>query len=339
MRPDAHSSAAAALSAPSRRISVALCTYNGARFLDAQLESILAQTRQPDELVACDDGSTDETVPILERFRQRTPFAVRIERNPSTLGSTKNFEKAIGLCTGDLIATSDQDDIWLPEKLALCEAAFSADPTLGLVFSDAEVVDEELRPLGHTMWDAIHFGKAYRRRVRSGGSFEILLRQWLVTGATMMFRADLRSLVLPIPPIWIHDGWIATISGALSPVGLVERSLVKYRQHAAQQIGGKKLTLRELYKKAREIGPPQYRLAYEQFILARDRLQTFTERLRSQAFLPMLDGKVRHQRRRLDISECKSRVRRVLWTLGELFRGGYTRYSPNTRHFIKDMFL
>lgn len=321
------------------RISVALCTYNGARFLEAQLDSIVAQTRQPAELVICDDRSTDDTLAIVERFRQRAPFPVRIERNPATLGSTKNFEKAISLCTGSLIATCDQDDVWFPEKLAANEAVFVADPARGLAFSDAEVVDEVLRPMGHTMWQSIELGSIDRRRVRNGKAFEVLLRRWLVTGATMMFRADFLPYLLPIPANWIHDGWIAFIIGAMAPVGLVERPLVAYRQHAAQQIGGKKLGWRELYQKAREIGPSHYRLAYERFVLARERLQAFSDKLSNPAFATLMDGKVRHQKRRLDIAECKSRVKRVLWTLDELLRGGYTRFSPNSRHFIKDMFF
>jgi glycosyltransferase involved in cell wall biosynthesis len=323
----------------SSRISIALCTYNGARYLEAQLESILAQTRQPSELVVCDDRSTDDTLAILERFKQRAPFTVRVESNPSTLGSTKNFERAIGLCTGDLIATCDQDDVWCPEKLALNEAAFAADPARGLVFSDAEVVDESLQSMGHTMWQSIEFGSLDRSRVRRGKAFEVLLRRWLVTGATMMFRADFLPYVFPIPANWIHDGWIAFVIGAMAPVGLVEKGLVKYRQHAAQQIGGRKLTWRELYQKAREIGPVEFRLAYDRFVLARERLHGLAARLSSPTFVAMLDGKVRHQKRRLDISESKSRVRRILWTVEELVRGGYTRFSPNSRHFIKDMFF
>ena len=129
------------------RISVAMCTYNGAHFLAPQLESFVVQSRLPDELVVCDDGSSDDTVAILQAFARRAPFRVRIEVNDVTLRSTKNFEKAIGLCTGDLIATSDQDDVWLPEKLALCEAAFARDPHIGLVFSDAEIVEEHELPV------------------------------------------------------------------------------------------------------------------------------------------------------------------------------------------------
>jgi len=312
-----------------------MCTYNGGRYLDMQLDSIAGQTLPPDELVVCDDGSTDDTPGIVERFAGRARFPVRFERNPSTLGSTKNFERAIRLCTGELIATCDQDDVWLPEKLAISEAAFQTSPAPGLVFSDANVVDDALHPLGHTMWQSIHFRPRDQRRVRDGAAFEVLLRQWLVTGATMMFRADLLPLVLPIPANWIHDGWIAFVLGAMAPIASIEKPLIQYRQHAAQQIGGKKLTLRGLYQKAREVGPADYRLAYDRFVLAREHLQA----LGKSELAAAMDGKVAHQKRRLDIAESRSRWRRMVWSLAELAGGGYRRYSPTLTHVLKDMFF
>jgi glycosyltransferase involved in cell wall biosynthesis len=320
-----------------RRISIALCTYNGARFLEAQLESFLAQSRLPDEVVACDDGSTDDTLAVLERFAKRAVFPVRIERNESRLGSTKNFEKAISLCTGELIATSDQDDVWLPEKLALSEAAFANDPSLGLFFTNAEVVDADLHTVGYSMWDAIDFGPLAQRQVRAGRAFKVLLRQWLVTGATMTFRAEFCPFILPIPADWIHDGWIAVIIGGMAKVGLLDRSTVKYRQHPSQQIGGKKLNWRELYALAREVGPPYFHLSYERFVLAQERLHAFATRIRDPRFLAMIDRKVVHQKRRLAIAESQSRKERVFWALREFLRGGYWRYSPNCKHFIKDV--
>lgn len=323
------------------RISIALCTYNGSRFLQAQLDSFAAQTRLPDELVVCDDRSTDDTLAIIERFAERFAghpgFAVRVVCNEQRLGSTKNFEKAIGLCTGDLIATSDQDDVWLPDKLALCEAAMDAEPERGLVFTNADVVDHELRPLGHRLWEAIHFGPWRRWRVRRGHGFRVLLRQWLVTGATMMFRAEHRAQVLPIPPNWVHDGWIAFVIGALAPIGVVERSTMLYRQHAAQQIGGKKYTWRELYDLAREVGRTHFRLDYERFTLAQDRLRTLASQLRNPRFLALVDRKVAHQKRRLAIAESPSRWQRIVWTVDELLHWGYQRYSPATTHFLKDL--
>jgi len=319
------------------RISIALCTYNGARFLQSQLDSFVAQTRRPDELVVCDDGSADDSIAILERFAKQAPFPVRIERNPERLGSTKNFEKAIGLCSGDLIATSDQDDVWLPEKLALSEAAFAREPDIGLLFTDAEVVDMELRPVGHTLWKSIQFGRAARRQALAGSVFDVLLRQWLVTGATMMVRSSWRPFVLPIPGEWVHDAWIALIVGAMAPVRLLERATLKYRQHPGQQIGGKRFGLKDLYEKARSVGPPYFRLAHERFQLVRKRLQAFAPQVRDPKFLVMVDGKVEHQRRRLEIAECRSRYKRAALALAELLRGGYWRYSPNSLHFFQDL--
>jgi glycosyltransferase involved in cell wall biosynthesis len=325
--------------AVSHRLSVALCTWNGARFLEPQLESLSAQSRAPDELVVCDDASTDDTVAILTRFAQGARFPVRIERNPTRLGSTKNFEKAIGLCTGDLIATCDQDDIWLPDKLAWSEAAMDGPVARGLVFTDSEVVDDELQPLGHTMWDAIRFSALARRQVRCGRPFDVLLKQWIVTGATMMFRADYRPFVLPIPDNWIHDGWIAFIIGALAPIGFIERPTLKYRQHVTQQIGGRKLGFKALFRIAREMGPAYFHLHYERFQLAYERLATCALHLRDPGVLAQVQRKVAHQQHRLAISETSSRCKRALWAVAELLRGGYWRYSPGPAHFFKDLLL
>jgi glycosyltransferase involved in cell wall biosynthesis len=324
-------------SASAGRISVALCTYNGARFLQPQLDSILAQTRLPDELVVCDDSSTDDTLAILLAFRQRAPFPVRVVCNETRLGSTKNFEKAIGICTGDIIATCDQDDVWLPEKLALGQAAFDVDARRGLVFSDAEVVDENLQSVGYGMWDAIEFGPVARMRMRHGRDFEILLRQWVVTGATSMFRSRYRQVVLPIPEHWIHDAWIALTVAALAPVAFIEQPTVQYRQHAAQQIGGKKLSLSELYQVARETGPSYFRLGHERFLSLGERLHRFSGAVRNPDYLVMLDQKIEHQRRRLAISENPSRWARMASATGELVQGRYQRYSPNLKHFVKDL--
>ena len=106
------------------RFSVAICTYNGADFLSDQLESIIAQSRPPDQIVVCDDGSTDETQALLKRFAATSPVPVSLHFNEKNFGSVKNFEKAISLCTGDVIALSDQDDVWRADKLQLIEDAF-----------------------------------------------------------------------------------------------------------------------------------------------------------------------------------------------------------------------
>jgi glycosyltransferase involved in cell wall biosynthesis len=124
------------------KLSVALCTYNGAKYLKEQLDSIGRQTRLPDELVICDDRSTDGTPGIVSQFAAEARFPVAFTVNKVNLGATKNFEKAIGRCTGDIILQSDQDDVWLDKKLELIEGIFLNNPDVRAIFSDAEVVDE-----------------------------------------------------------------------------------------------------------------------------------------------------------------------------------------------------
>src|ERR1022692_2995726 len=104
-------------------ISVAMCTFDGGRFLSAQLESIAAQTRPPDELVVCDDGSSDASGNIIKDFARRAAFPTRLVVNDKHLGSTKNFEQAISLCQGTIVALADQDDVWYPHKLQRIEKA------------------------------------------------------------------------------------------------------------------------------------------------------------------------------------------------------------------------
>ena len=221
------------------KISVAMCTYNGADFLSEQLESIVAQSRPPDEIVVCDDGSTDETKALLKQFSAASPVPVSLHFNETNLGSVKNFEKAINLCSGDVIALSDQDDVWRADKLELIKDAFRKSPTAGVVFSDAEIVDESLKSLERRMWDEIGFDAQKRKLVRSGRALEVLITGWTVTGATMAFRSEFVKLSLPIPDgiAMIHDGWIALTVAAVADVVMIEEPLIKYRQHGRQQIG------------------------------------------------------------------------------------------------------
>lgn len=221
------------------KISVAMCTYNGAEFLPAQLQSILGQSRPPDEIVICDDCSTDQTCGLIEHFKTGSPVPIRLHKNPKNLGSLKNFEHAISLCSGDVIALSDQDDVWRHDKLQLIEDAFRQNPTFGLVFSDAEIVDENLEPLNRSMWNEVGFDAHKRKLVATGRALEVLIHGWTVTGATMAFRSGFTKLSLPIPNgiAMIHDGWIALTIAAVAGVRMIEQPLIKYRQHERQQIG------------------------------------------------------------------------------------------------------
>lgn len=221
------------------RISVALCTYNGERFLQAQLSSILSQTRLPDELVLCDDGSSDQTLGIAEAFAESAPFPVRIVRNNTNLGSNRNFQQAIGLCSGDLIVLSDQDDVWAPNRLERSESELRANPNCGLVFSDALVIDDDGKPTGNRLWQNFLFTSELQAKMRRG-DYTPLAQYRFITGATVTFRSRFRPFLFPIIGDWIHDGWIAMIIACLSGICFVSEPLVQYRQHTSQQLGLRK---------------------------------------------------------------------------------------------------
>ncbi len=219
------------------KVSIALCTFNGGKFISEQLASFSDQTVLPDELVICDDGSTDDTLAIIESFASSAPFDVRVFRNPENLGSTKNFEKAIGLCTGDIIFLSDQDDVWLPEKISRMRKRFDEDPDLALLFSDAMLVDDDLNPLKRSLWEMVF--PADRQAEFRDDPFKTLLWQNVVTGAAAAFRSRYREKFLPIPdaPGLIHDGWIALVLASVAKVDYLPEKLLLYRQHGSQQLG------------------------------------------------------------------------------------------------------
>jgi len=215
---------------------VALCTYNGEPFLRQQLASIQQQTRLPDELVVCDDQSTDQTLTIVREFAASAPFPVKIFENERNLGFATNFERAIRLCEGNLIALSDQDDIWYPNRLQRSAHEFTAHPEAGLVFSDADVINDSNELAGPTLWQRLGFAGKHEGELRAG-QYGLLAKHRFVTGATVMFRSSLRDRFLPIGKGWIHDEWIALIAAAFSDLRPISQPLIRYRVHGSQQVG------------------------------------------------------------------------------------------------------
>lgn len=219
---------------PTPTISVALCTYNGARFLPEQLETLRRQTVLPYELVAGDDQSSDETTAILARFAETAPFPVRVHVNGERLGPTKNFEATARRCSGDVVAFSDQDDLWHSEKVEAIAELFARDPAATACFSDAELVGSEGEPLGRTLWEVLDFTPVDRRRFAGGDVLDALLRRTIAFGAVMAFRSSVRPHAIPYGERWGHDNWTALVAAALGEVRLIERCLIRYRQHGGQ---------------------------------------------------------------------------------------------------------
>lgn len=217
-------------------ISVVMCTYNGARYLPEQLQSISEQTRLPAEMVVCDDGSSDHTIRILKEYSASAPFSVRIFQNRPRLGSTSNFDKAIRLARGEFIALSDQDDRWVPQKLERLSAILSGRPEAGGVFSDASLIDSNSRSLDGSLFLKHKFTRSQKRAFRAD-PISVLLRHSVVCGATLMLRATVVQCTPPIPASWVHDGWLAWMVVLNSTLAFSNDRLTEYRVHDGQQLG------------------------------------------------------------------------------------------------------
>lgn len=200
-------------------VSVALCTYNGERFLQEQVRSVLQQQDVTLELVVCDDGSSDRTWEIVGEWAARDP-RVRPFRHDRRLGLSANFAQAMSLCRGEFISPCDQDDIWLPRKLSrLLE-------TIGdqaLNYCDSELVDEQGTPLGLRLSDRFNMYQ---------GRGVLPLCFWnSVSGHAMLFRRELLESALPFPVEGYHDWWLACVAASVGRVGYLPEPLVRYRQH------------------------------------------------------------------------------------------------------------
>ncbi|MBW2229508.1 MAG: glycosyltransferase [Deltaproteobacteria bacterium] len=326
---------------PRSKISVAMATCEGGRHLGEQLKSIAAQRRKPDELVICDDASGDDSVAIAEHFAERAPFLVRIETNANRLGATANFERAVSLCSGDVILLADQDDIWLSEKIEMLEGALGQDPTLGVVFSNGLVMNEQLSPLGYDLWQALFFDAGEQGRVRAGRGTEVFARHVVAAGTTLAFRARYRPLLLPFPDLpSTHDAWVAFMITAVSRCGLVDRPLIHYRLHADNQIGLRRFGLLDQYRQARrQLDDDAFGRAATFFELARERLEAPSnpEWQASSYVQSVIDAKIAHSRIRESMSD--STLRRLPDVVGEILRGRYWRYSYGVKSIAQDIFM
>ncbi|MEO7559096.1 MAG: glycosyltransferase family 2 protein [Nitrosospira sp.] len=312
-------------------LSIALASYNGERYIAEQLNSIARQTRLPDELVIFDDASVDTTPTIVRDFARHAPFPIRFQINSERLGSTRNFETAIRACQGDIIFLCDQDDVWYEQKIAVIEERFINDPEVGAVFTDADVVDQDLRLFGPRLWKAVRFIAKEQNQVATRDAFSVLLKHFVVTGATMAFRSDYRNLVLPISDIWVHDAWIAMLIGATSHLAALRTPLIAYRQHDANQIGVPRRGGNRNKTCAMIFGPQVLR-----FEAARTRLLKFADCFPdSKQNIHRLDETLILLRARATLPDA--RWRRLPGALHELVALRYHRYAKGLKSFRKDL--
>jgi glycosyltransferase involved in cell wall biosynthesis len=218
-----------------RTVGVVMAAYNGERFIEEQLQSILDQTLRPNRIVITDDASTDGTSEIVRRHARQNPSIVFFP-NDRNIGYVKNFEKGISLCDADFIALSDQDDIWKPEKLEACVDALSSSPEAGLCYHNSHLIYEDGRLLDANLWEVSrHMFPLETRRAR-----EIILgTESPIAGFAMVFHRSLKAHLLRMPGFRLcgHDWWICGVAFFLFQPVWVETPLSYYRMHGSQASG------------------------------------------------------------------------------------------------------
>ncbi|GGC02631.1 glycosyltransferase family 2 protein [Dyadobacter sediminis] len=307
-------------------ISVAMCTYNGAKFLSEQLRSIADQTLAVDELVVCDDRSNDNSIHILKTFAATSPFPVHIHINEQNLGSTKNFEKCLTLCKGDVIFLCDQDDLWREDKVQKQIDYLNEHPQTDAVFSDGLLIDDNSKPTGITIWQEIEFNQPGQNKWKSGKPHEILFNGFVVTGATLAIRKSCLERLIPFPthvPDLIHDAWIAVVLSLENKIDFIADTLIMYRIHSSQQVGFgsrlEKVQLKDRLLRDRE----------EKLVPLKEKANKLNELyllLRSVPFIPReklikLYLSQKHFNRRASLP--KTRYKRLTPILNQLVRGYY----------------
>jgi glycosyltransferase involved in cell wall biosynthesis len=321
------------------KVSVAIATYRGSRFVAEQLASIVSGSFQPDEIVVSDDASNDGTIEAVKDFALCSSVPIASHQQQENQGLIGNFESAIQATRGEIIFLSDQDDVWYPQKVTRVMEVFERDPAIGLVFSDAALVGQHLEPVGKTLWQSIGFDHAERTQVRSPFAFDLLLKRFLVTGATLAFRRSFLDVILPLPKHLIHDAWIALVISAVSRIECIDEPLIQYRQHAGQQIGEREIwrSWRTQWRAAKKMSPSYF---HEQCLFF-SRLVDRVERRESRWVHPgvgeLARQKLLHLERRIAFRE--QRVRSLPAIASEFASGKYSKFSYGWKSAAQDVFL
>ncbi|CAK6687513.1 UDP-Glc:alpha-D-GlcNAc-diphosphoundecaprenol beta-1,3-glucosyltransferase WfgD [Synechococcus sp. CBW1107] len=215
------------------RVSVCIATFNGSPYIIDQLLSILSQIGESDEIIICDDFSSDDTV---QKITSLADHRIILYQNHHNIGYTKTFERALRLASGEYIFLSDQDDVWFPLKLETCLEKLTK---YSLVVTDCSHTDVHLRIL--------HYSHFALHKVRKGFLPNFFASRYV--GACMAFRRNVLLMSLPFPKVsqfCPHDYWIALIASAYFSVGLVSRPCMYYRRHSTNASSGGSRSQRSL---------------------------------------------------------------------------------------------
>lgn len=322
-------------------VGVALCTYNGAAHVDAQVASLLGQSVPLDELVVADDGSTDGT---LERVRRlvaaapadRRPALTVLEPAAERLGVRGNVERALAASTADVVLLADQDDVWHEDKVEAALAVLRDDPAAQVVGGNAVVwrpgtADER----GTTLFATLHVGERELATLGGPDALAAAVRRNVVPGMTTAIRREFLALALPLPSSWTHDGWLVTLAAACGVLRVDPTPRVDYRMHASNVVGVARRTPGYYLRRLTDSPRTALRnVARAEDLLARLALARAAAGSDPRPSDPRLVEAVRLAGAKLAFERARAaypatRVLRVPAVARRLAAGGYARLAPN----------
>lgn len=206
-------------SAENPLVSIVIATYNGEEFLRKQLDSLLNQSYQHFEIIAVDDGSTDETLNILREYAVKYAN-FKVVQNETNLGYVKNFEKGFSFAQGDFIAPCDQDDIWLSSKL---EILLNNMEDCEIAYCNSAFIDSDDNLTGDSLGDKTNFGDFDSPLMYVVGAS--------APGHAMLIKKDIVMAAMPFPVLFSHDNWLGFVATFSGKVKFVDQVLVHYRRH------------------------------------------------------------------------------------------------------------
>ena len=313
-----------------------MAAFNGSKYITEQLNSFAAQTRLPDEVVVCDDLSSDNTFEILDIFSRTAPFKMILVRNKENLGYTKNFEKALSICSGDLIFLSDQDDIWYPNKIIRILENYNLFPQKELIICDAIYTDEDLN-----LEEVTVLGKVLNFSGRKNDH---------IAGACTVITKNFRDFLLPFPEVNCpaHDVYIHRWANLLNSKFILNEVLQVWRIHGnnnsrSEMNTANRLNNLSLYNKYKNIDSlTSYYLKASQFQLMHEltfKRKFLLNRISNGKDLNQIQIEISNiisantLRSNLNI---ESRFKRIIIILNILLSGKY-KYFQGFKSLLKDL--
>ena len=323
-------------------ISVAMAVCNGENFIAEQLYSIINQTMPVDEIIICDDSKNEKTFNVLKNIIEKNQQLIKYYHNTDVLGVSQNFAKAISLTTKDFIMLADQDDLWLPNKVAdlyntLSKHCSRANSKYCGAFCNSKLVDKNLSPfkpsVSHLQLRDFNVSEILQTQDNKQQQFNLFLKRVPIAGHNMIFTKESKSIILPFPKLKeCHDSWIGYNIVALGGWHFCNEELTLFRQHERNVSQANRHN--QLYEALKSLRTNTFHWNMQLFEALIRRLSPHVE----QKLIDELQDRSEHSQQRAKMTKI-SIVHRFFIIIKELKNKRYFNYSRGWKSAFQDLVL